>query len=62
MRWAFIGFLVEGYGIGVLFGDFLLTIAGYAGAVPVVGPWIRLGVERIAALLGVGRGRGDLPV
>lgn len=61
LKWAFIGFLVEGYGIGVLFGDFLVTIAGYAGAIPVVGPYIRVAVERVAGMFG-GRRNAELPV
>lgn len=40
MRWAFFGFLIELYGILVLFGDFFATIAGFAGAIPIVGPYI----------------------
>jgi len=31
MKWAFIGFVVELYGILVLFGDFFATVAGFAG-------------------------------
>ena len=34
VKWAFVGFLVELYGIFVLFGDFFSTIAGFAGSVP----------------------------
>ena len=37
---AFFGFLIELYGILVLFGDFFATIAGFAGGIPVVGPYI----------------------
>lgn len=58
MRWAFFGFLIELYGILVLFGDFLATIAGFVGGIPVVGPWIARGLE---ALGGASRS-GDLPV
>lgn len=58
MRWALIGFCVEAYGIGVLFGDFLVTIAGYVGGVPVVGPYIQLAVEKATG----GRRNADLPV
>ena len=57
-RWTFIGFLIELYGIFVLFGDFLATIAGFVGSVPVIGPWIRLAIEK----LGVGRRNSELPV
>ena len=57
MRWAFIGFFVELYGIFILFGDFLGTIAGFARNIPIVGPWIGVLVDR----MGLGRG-GDLPV
>lgn len=40
LRWAFVGFVVELYGIFVLFGDFLSTIAGFANNIPVIGPYI----------------------
>ena len=46
MRWAFIGFAVELYGIFILFGDFLGTIAGFARNIPVIGPWIGVAVDR----------------
>ena len=58
LRWAFIGFLVEGYGIAILFGDFFLTIAGFVGNVPVVGPYIRLAIEKVTG----GRRTNELPV
>jgi len=58
MKWALIGFLVELYGIMVLFGDFLGTIAGFARNVPVVGPYIGLFIDRI----GLGRRNAELPV
>ncbi|KAK2629670.1 hypothetical protein QTJ16_000490 [Diplocarpon rosae] len=57
MRWALVGFFVELYGIFVLFGDFLGTVAGFARNVPVVGPWIGVLVDR----LGLGAGT-QLPV
>ncbi|KAF1953500.1 got1 family protein [Byssothecium circinans] len=56
LRWPFFGFLIEMYGILVLFGDFFATIAGFLGNVPVVGPWIQRALER------VGAGRGDSQV
>jgi len=58
LRWPLIGFVVELYGIFVLFGDFFVTIAGFVGNVPVVGPYIARGLEAIA-----GQRRGsELPV
>jgi hypothetical protein len=44
MRWAFFGFIIELYGILVLFGDFFATIAGFVGGIPIVGPWIAKGL------------------
>ena len=58
LRWPLVGFLVELYGIFVLFGDFLITIGGYAGNVPVVGPWIRRAMEVLAGE----RRNSELPV
>ena len=58
MRWALIGFLVELYGIFILFGDFLGTIAGFARNIPVVGPWIGVLVDRA----GIGMRGSELPV
>jgi hypothetical protein len=59
LRWPLIGFLVELYGIMVLFGDFLGTIAGFARNVPVVGPYIGVVVDK----LGMGAMRNaELPV
>jgi hypothetical protein len=58
MKWTFIGFLVEAYGIIILFGDFLGTIAGFARGLPVVGPYIGMIVDRI----GLGRRNAELPV
>ncbi|KAK3307100.1 Got1/Sft2-like family-domain-containing protein [Chaetomium strumarium] len=59
LRWPLIGFLVELYGIMVLFGDFLGTIAGFARNVPVVGPYIGMAVDRTG--LGARR-NAELPV
>ncbi|KAK5998398.1 Protein transport protein GOT1 [Cladobotryum mycophilum] len=58
LRWTFIGFLVETYGIVILFGDFLGTIASFARSLPVVGPYVGLAVDRI----GLGRRNAELPV
>lgn len=59
LRWPLVGFLVEGYGIFVLFGDFLGTLAGFVGNVPVVGGFLRGLLQRV----GAGRGEGgELPV
>jgi hypothetical protein len=58
MRWALIGFLVELYGIFILFGDFLGTIAGFARNIPIIGPWIGVLVDRA----GVAVRGSELPV
>jgi hypothetical protein len=58
MRWALIGFMVELYGIFILFGDFFGTIAGFARNVPVIGPWIGVLVDRA----GVSVRGSELPV
>lgn len=58
-RWAaLIGFLIELYGILVLFGDFLGTLLGFARTLPVVGPHI----GRLLDWSGLGRRNADLPV
>ncbi|PFH61046.1 hypothetical protein XA68_18363 [Ophiocordyceps unilateralis] len=57
-RWTLVGFLVEAYGIAVLFGDFIGTIAGFARGLPVIGPYIGLLVDKI----GLGRRNAELPV
>ncbi|KAF1999618.1 Got1-domain-containing protein [Amniculicola lignicola CBS 123094] len=58
LRWPFFGFLIELYGILVLFGDFFATIAGFVGNVPVVGPYIAKALETISG----GRRNAELPV
>ncbi|KAG5964888.1 hypothetical protein E4U58_002999 [Claviceps cyperi] len=58
IRWTFIGFLIELYGIAVLFGDFFGTIAAFATGIPVIGPYIGMVVDRI----GLGRRNAELPV
>jgi hypothetical protein len=47
-RWPLTGFLIELYGIFILFGDFLITIGQFAGNIPVVGPYIRQALETLA--------------
>ncbi|PSN67542.1 Got1-domain-containing protein [Corynespora cassiicola Philippines] len=58
MRWAFFGFIIECYGILVLFGDFFATIAGFVNNVPVVGPYIARALEKISG----GARNAELPV
>lgn len=58
LRWPLTGFLIELYGIFVLFGDFFATIASFAGNIPVVGPYIQQALYR----LGGGRRNAELPV
>jgi hypothetical protein len=58
LKWTLIGFCIELWGIFILFGDFLGTIAGFLRNVPVVGPYIGLLVDRI----GLGRRNAELPV
>ena len=58
MRWAVVGFLVELYGIFVLFGDFFATIGGFAGNIPVVGPYLQKAMESLSG----GRRNAELPV
>jgi hypothetical protein len=50
MRWAFFGFIIELYGILVLFGDFFVTIAGFVGGIPIVGPWIAMGLNKLGGV------------
>jgi len=57
-RWPLTGFLVELYGIFILFGDFFATIAAFAGNVPIIGPYIQMAFDR----MGVRRGGSELPV
>jgi hypothetical protein len=56
-----VGFLVELYGIMVLFGDFLSTIATFARNLPVVGPYIGMAVDR-TGLGSAPRRNAELPV
>ncbi|PGH11959.1 hypothetical protein AJ80_06925 [Polytolypa hystricis UAMH7299] len=36
-RWPLVGFLIELYGMFVLFGEFLVTLAGFVRGIPVIG-------------------------
>ena len=56
-RWPLPGFLIELYGILILFGDFLNTMLGFGRNVPMIGPY----VARVLDWIGARRG-GDLPV
>ncbi|KAL4877783.1 Got1/Sft2-like family-domain-containing protein [Aspergillus karnatakaensis] len=58
LRWPLTGFLIELYGLFILFGDFLVTIGQFAGGIPVVGPPIQKGLEILAG----GRRNAELPV
>ena len=58
LRWPLTGFLIELYGIFVLFGDFFATIASFAGNIPVVGPYIQDALNRASG----GRRNAELPV
>lgn len=58
VRWPLTGFLIELYGILILFGDFLITIGQFAGGIPVVGPYVKSGMETLAG----GRRAAELPV
>jgi hypothetical protein len=53
-----IGFVVELYGIFILFGDFLVTIGQFASNIPVVGPYIQQALNALAG----GRRNAELPV
>jgi len=48
MKWAFVGFVVELYGIFVLFGDFFATIAGFVYNIPYVGPYIATALQTVS--------------
>lgn len=58
LRWPLTGFLVELYGIFVLFGDFFATIASFAGNIPIVGPYIQMILRKIP----IARRNEELPV
>ncbi|KAL4932461.1 Got1 family protein [Aspergillus undulatus] len=58
LRWPLTGFLIELYGLFILFGDFLVTIGQFVGGVPVIGPF----VQRFLEILAGGRRNAELPV
>ncbi|KAL2832567.1 vesicle transport protein [Aspergillus cavernicola] len=58
IRWPLFGFLIELYGLFILFGDFLVTIGQFAGNIPVIGPF----VQRVLETLAGGRRNAELPV
>ncbi len=58
LKWPFTGLLIELYGTFVLFGDFIATIAGFVGNVPMVGPYVAAALR----LVGMRGGSGGLPV
>jgi hypothetical protein len=62
LRWTFIGFLVELYGIFILFGDFFSTIAGFAVNIPVVGPYLAVALRRAGEASGAQTQNSQLPV
>ena len=57
-RWPLVGFIVETYGIFVLFGDFFATIGSFAGNIPIVGPYIQAALRSISS----GTRNAELPV
>ena len=57
-RWPLTGFIIELYGIFVLFGDFFATIGSFAGNIPIVGPYIQMILRKI----GGERRNAELPV
>jgi len=58
LRWPLVGFCVEFYGLVILFGDFVYTIAGFVRGVPYVGPVIANALDAV----GGDRRNAELPV
>jgi hypothetical protein len=52
LRWPLVGFFIELYGIVILFGDFIGTIAGFMRNIPGVGPYVGMVVDRVPGLGG----------
>ncbi|ODH46427.1 hypothetical protein GX48_07497, partial [Paracoccidioides brasiliensis] len=62
-RRPLLGFCVELYGLFVLFGDFLITLSGFVGGLPVVGPPLKQLLVFIGTAGGRSGGGGrELPV
>lgn len=63
LRWPFVGFCVQCYGMFILFGEFFKTIAGFAYSIPVVGPYIARALSVAGDKAGADdRAHKDLPV
>lgn len=56
-RWTIVGFILECYGLVRLFADFLGTILGFIGMVPVVGPVVERWGRRVTGMLCYSGGR-----
>ncbi|KAL8907235.1 MAG: hypothetical protein Q9207_001536 [Kuettlingeria erythrocarpa] len=61
LRWPLTGFVVELYGIFILFGDFFATIGSFAYNIPVVGPYIATALNSASRASG-GRRNAEIPV
>ncbi|EME88741.1 uncharacterized protein MYCFIDRAFT_185301 [Pseudocercospora fijiensis CIRAD86] len=63
IRWPFIGFLVQTYGMFILFGEFFKTLASFAYNIPVIGPYVAKGLSVAGDKAGAEeRAHKDLPV
>ncbi|KAK4495871.1 hypothetical protein PRZ48_013139 [Zasmidium cellare] len=63
LRWPFVGFVVQCYGMFILFGEFFKTIAGFAYNIPVVGPYLARALSVAGDKAGADeRAHKDLPV
>ncbi|SMQ47658.1 unnamed protein product [Zymoseptoria tritici ST99CH_1A5] len=63
LRWPLVGFLVQIYGMFILFGEFFKTLAGFVYGVPVVGPVLARVLSAAGDKAGADdRAHKDLPV
>lgn len=63
LRWPFVGFVVQCYGMFILFGEFFKTIADFAYGIPVVGPYVARALSVAGDKAGADdRAHKDLPV